>query len=344
VLPVLEPSLKEGHVRVVIEVEEAPTGQAGFGLGYSTINGLQGSINYREKNLFGRGKQIATTLTFTNSKPGIEVTYTDPYAAGRSFWGVGVYAMTSRQQRFPGSAMESELEIDKLGANVFWGQKINDFDSYQVSFGVADYDYDIKKGDPFLGTDPANRARLAAEGETRKFGGVFTRDTRDNVFDTTEGYMGKAMAEVAGFGGDFSFNKLTFEGREFFKMGPGTLGLRQRLGMAGGDLPIYEQYRLGGVNSIRGVSEDQLTGTHSFLGNMEYRIPITDMFGAVAFLDTGWAGDGFGDMDTATGAGIGARINIKQLGLGAVRLDYGWELNGEEGNNRRFHFFLGEMF
>ncbi len=344
VLPVLEPSLKEGHVRVVVEVEEAPTGQAGFGLGYSTINGLQGSVNYREKNLFGRGKQIATTVTFTNSKPGFEVTYTDPYAAGRSFWGVGIYALTSRQQRLPGTALESEMEIDKQGINLFWGQKISDFDSYQVSFGVADYDYDIKKGDPFIGTDPTSRARLAADGQTRKLGGVITRDTRDNVFDTTEGYMAKAMTEVAGFGGDFSFNKWTFEGREFFKVGPGAIGVRQRLGLAGGDLPIYEQYRLGGVSSIRGVSEDLLTGSHSFLGNLEYRYPITDMFGAVAFIDTGWAGESFGDMDSATGAGIGARINIKQLGLGAVRLDYGWELSGENGNNRRFHFFLGEMF
>lgn len=344
VMPLLEPSLKEGYVRVVVEVEEAPTGQAGFGLGYSTINGLQGSVNYREKNLFGRGKQIATTLTFTNSKPGFDVTYTDPYAAGRSFWGVGVYIMNTRQQRFPGTANESELEIDKQGGNVFWGQKINDFDSYQVSLGLADYDYEIIKGDPFRGTDPRYRARLAAEGQTRKVGTTFTRDTRDNIFSTTEGYMGKASGEIAGFGGDFSFNKWTLEGREFYKLGPGTLGLRQRTVFASGSLPIYEQDRLGGVATVRGVSEDQVTGSHSFLNNIEYRYKITDMFGAVAFLDSGWAGESYGSMDGVVGAGIGARINIKQLGLGAVRLDYGWELAGETGNNQRFHFFLGEMF
>ena len=344
VVPLLEPSLKEGYVRVVIEVEEAPTGQAGFGLGYSTINGLQGSVNYREKNLFGRGKQIATTLTFTNSKPGFDVTYTDPYAAGRSFWGVGVYMMNTRQQRFPGTANDSELEIEKRGGNVFWGQKLNDFDSYQVSFGLADYDYEIIKGDPFRGTDPRYRARLAAEGQTRKVGTAFTRDTRDNVFDTTEGYMGKASGEIAGFGGDFSFNKWTLEGREFYRLGPGTLGLRQRTVFASGSLPIYEQDRLGGVATVRGVSEDQVTGSHSFLSNVEYRYKFNEMFGAVAFLDSGWAGESYGSMDGVVGAGIGARIKIKQLGLGAVRLDYGWELSGETGNNQRFHFFLGEMF
>jgi len=98
------------------------------------------------------------------------------------------------------------------------------------------------------------------------------------------------------------------------------------------------------VNSIRGVSEDLLYGTHSFLGNVEYRVPVSDMFSIVGFLDMGWAGDSYSSMDSATGAGIGARIKIRALGMGAVRLDYGWELSGEEGSNKRFHFFLGEMF
>lgn len=344
VVPNLEPSLKPGHVRVVIQVEEAPTGQAGFGLGYSTVNGLQGSVSYREKNLFGRGKQIGTTITFSNSDPGFEISYTDPYGQGGSFWGLGLYSINERQQRNPGTTYESELDVDKAGAKVFWGQKLNDFDSYQVSFGVADYDYEIIRGDPFQGTDPRLRARLSAEGETRKFGTSFSHDTRDNIFETHRGFLGSVSTEFAGFGGDFSFNKWILESREFFEIGPGTLGFRQQLGFANGDVPIYEEFRRGGVNSIRGVSEDLITGTHSFLSNTEYRIPISQMFSAVAFLDAGWAGSSFSDMENAAGAGIGARIKIPALGLGAVRLDYGVELTGEEGTNKRFHFFLGEMF
>jgi outer membrane protein insertion porin family len=344
VVPNLEPSLKPGHVRVVIQVDEAPTGQAGFGLGYSTVNGLQGSVSYREKNLFGRGKQIGTTITFSNSDPGFEISYTDPYGQGGSFWGLGLYSINERQQRHPGTTYESELDVDKAGANVFWGQKLNDYDSYQLSFGVADYDYEITRGDPFQGTDVRQRARLSAEGQTRKLGTTFSHDTRDNIFETTRGFLGRASAEFAGFGGDFSFNKWILESREFFEIGPGTLGFRQQLGFANGDVPIYEEFRRGGVNSIRGVSEDLLTGTHSVLSNTEYRVPLSEMFSAVAFLDAGWAGNSFSDMENAAGAGVGARIKIPALGLGAVRLDYGIELTGEEGTNKRFHFFLGEMF
>ncbi len=344
VTPNLEPSLKEGYTKVVINVEEAATGQAGVGLGYSTVNGLQGTLSYNEKNLFGTGKQLGAVLLFSNNKPGFELTYSDPYYTDDSFWNVGIFNVHSRQQRSPGQPYESELVVNTVGGQVGYGQHLSDYDTWQVSAAITDYDYRIRKGDPFIGYSPAGRARLSASGETRKLGATYSHDTRDNIFSTTEGFLGKVTTEIAGFGGDFSFNKYTIEGREFFKFGPGSLGFRQRLGFADGQVPIYEEYRLGGVNSLRGLSEDLLTGTHSFLGNAEYRLPINDTFGMVGFLDTGWAGESFSDMENAAGAGIGARIRLRALGIGAVRLDYGWELAGETGSNSRFHFFLGEMF
>ena len=68
------------------------------------------------------------------------------------------------------------------------------------------------------------------------------------------------------------------------------------------------------------------------------------MFSAAAFMDYGAAGESLSNMESALGAGVGARISIPQLGIGAVRLDYGWPLQGGEDTGSRFHFFLGEMF
>ena len=342
--PSLQSSLKEGYAKVVFDMTEAPTGQAGVGLGYSTINGIQGTLSYNEKNLFGSGKTLGSTLIFSGSKPGFEINYGDPYFTDRAFWNIGVFSLHNRQQRYPGSAYESEIDIDTKGASFGYGMHLNDYDSWLASFSVTDYDYRIVKGDPFINYSPRQRARLSASGQTNKLGLSFTRDTRDNVFSTHQGYMGKVTGEFAGFGGDFNFNKWTVEGREFFKVGPGSLGFRQRVGIGTGDVPIYEEYRLGGANSIRGLQEDLVTGTHSLLSNVEYRVPINDMFGAVAFMDYGAAGESWSGMDSGMGAGIGARINIRQLGLGAVRLDYGWKLHGDDDQDARFHFWLGEMF
>lgn len=344
VMPDIQPSLKEGYVKVLLEVTETTTGQAGFGLGYSTLNGLQGSVTYNERNLFKTGKQLGASVTFSGNQPSFDLSFADPYYTDNSFWSVGIFSSHYLHRRNVNLPYESELKVDTKGANVGYGQHLNDFDSWQATFGVTDYDYRIRKGDPFYGYNEKERERLSASGETRKLGLTFTRDTRDNQFSSHSGYLGRMTGEVAGFGGDFNFNKWTAEGREFYRAGRGTLGFRQRLGMANGDVPIYEEYSYGGVNSIRGLSEDIITGTKSLLLNSEYRYPINDTFGIVGFVDSGWAGETFSDLDHALGAGVGARIKLKMLGLGAVRLDYGWELAGEQGSGSRFHFFLGEMF
>ena len=344
VQPDFEPSLKEGYVKVVMALTETTTGQAGFGLGYSTLNGLQGSVSYNERNLFGTGKQLNAVVTVSGSQPGFDLSFADPYYTDDSFWNVGIFSSHYKHERNVNMPYESELNVDTKGATMGYGKRLSDYDTWQASFGVTDYDYAIRKGDPFYGYSQAERERLSAKGETRKLGLTYAHDTRDNQFATTEGYLAKMTGEVAGFGGDFNFNKWTTEGREFFRAGRGTLAFRQRLGLANGDVPIYEEYNIGGVNSVRGLSEDIISGTHSFLLNSEYRYTINDTFGVVGFVDSGWAGESFSGMDHAMGAGVGARIKLKMLGLGAVRLDYGWELAGEPGSGSRFHFFLGEMF
>ena len=344
VQPDVQPSLKEGYVKVLLTVNETTTGQAGLGLGYSTINGLQGSVSYNEKNLFGTGKQLGAVLTFSANQPGFDISFADPYYTDNSFWSVGVFSSHYLHQRNVNQPYESELKVNTKGANIGYGQHLNDYNSWQASFGVTNYDYTIRKGDPFYGYSERERQRLSASGETRKLGLTLSRDTRDNQFTTTSGYLSKITGEVAGFGGDFNFNKWTAEGREFYRAGHGTVGFRQRIGVANGDVPIYEQYSIGGVNSIRGLSEDVISGTHLVLLNSEYRYPINKTFGLVGFIDSGWAGETFSSMDQATGAGIGARIRLKMLGLGAVRLDYGWPLAGGQNENSKFHFFLGEMF
>ncbi|MCB1220181.1 MAG: BamA/TamA family outer membrane protein [Planctomycetales bacterium] len=344
--PDIEQSLKPGYVQVILNVTEAATGQVGFGLGYSTINGLQGSVNYNEKNLFGSGKVLGATVVFSRNKPGLQLTYSDPYYKDDSFYSVSLYSLHERQQAAPGSAYESELAVDTQGVSLGYGQHLNEYDSWQSTFTIADYDYEVRKGDPFRGTDPRTRARLSAKGQTRKVGLSYTHDTRDNIFSTHQGIYVKPTWEIAGLGGDFSFQKQSLEAREFFKFGSGTLGFRERVGMGSGDIPIYEQWRLGGVQSVRGIPEDMLQGTHHLLLNGEYRVPFNDTVGGVAFMDAGWAGNGFDEMDNAVSAGLGARIKLSFLGVNAVRLDYAWQIAGdkEDHGGSRFHFFLGEMF
>jgi outer membrane protein assembly factor BamA len=345
VRPDWEPSIKPGHLKVVFNVTEARTGQFGFGATYSTVNGFAGTISYRENNLFGEAKTISSTLIFSQDDPGFQVEYRDPNVQSRDIsFSANVFSTHSRQQRNPGSVKESELKLDTWGGGVGVGKQFTDKISAHLSFGIAENRYDVIKGDPFVNYSPLRRARLTQEGQTRSVAISGFHDTRDNRFSTKEGHLLGLTAEFAGFGGDFDYRKYTQEFRYFIPFSRHTIGFRERVGYAEGDLPLYEEFRLGGANSIRGIPEDTLTGSKSILLNAELRYAIDkkEQFVFAAFSDWGWAGEHFNGLESEKGVGVGIHFTIPQFGFGAIRLDYGWQIGGE--SEEILHFGIGEMF
>lgn len=342
--PSVEPSLKEGLINLKVNVVEAQTGQAGIGLGYSTVNGVQGTISFQERNFRGRGQSVAALVIFSKNNPGFEVNYSDPYLNATDFFSTSLYDLNYRQQRHPGSPILSEMDVTSKGGSLSFGRRLTDRVSGSVGLGVVDYDYTVLKGDPFRDYGPLRRARLQQSGQTRSVTLGMTYDTRDNIFTSHSGQLLSGSAELAAFGGDFDFRKYVLDARHFIPQGSkGTIGLRMRLGLGEGGVPVFEEFRLGGVNSVRGLPEDALIGTKSILLNAEYRFPLDKQgtFVGAAFTDWAWVGESFSEMENGRGAGIGVRFRIPALGLGALRLDLGWDL--KDGGSH-LHFGIGEMF
>lgn len=342
--PTMEPAATGGNIIVKFKVTETTTGQAGVGLGYSTANGLQGTLSYSERNLLGEGKTISAQLVFSENNPGYQVNYSDPYLSALNFISASVFDLNYRQQREPGTPAESELDIDSTGGDFTFGHHFSDTLSGSVALGVVDYDYAVLKGDPFRDYDPIRRARLQQTGQNRSVTLSMTNDERDNVFTTHDGSYLSGSAQIAGFGGDFDFRKYIVDGRLFVPhMEKNTLALHARAGIADGDTPVFEEFRVGGVNTVRGVPEDFLIGTKMLMLNGEYRFPLDKKktFTGVIFTDWAMVGNDFNSTDDAYTAGLGIRFRVPALGLGSIRLDLGWDLR--EGGTR-LHFGIGEMF
>ena len=342
--PSVEPSVKEGLIDLKVHVVEAQTGQAGVGLGYSTVNGVQGTISYQERNFRGRGQSLSALLIFSKNNPGFELGYSDPYLSATDFFSTSLYDLNYRQQRSPGTPVESEMDVTSKGGSFSFGRRFSDRVSGSVGLGVVDYDYTVLKGDPFRDYGPLRRARLQQAGQTRSVTLGMSYDTRDNIFTTHSGQFVSGSAQFAAFGGDFDFRKYVLDARHFFPQGENsTFGLRTRLGLGEGGVPVFEEFRLGGVNSVRGLPEDALIGTKSILLNAEYRFPLDKKgtFVGAAFTDWAWVGESFAEMENGRGAGLGVRFRIPALGLGALRLDLGWDL--KDGGSH-LHFGIGEMF
>ncbi len=58
-------------------------------------------------------------------------------------------------------------------------------------------------------------------------------------------------------------------------------------GVSTGPLPFYEQFFIGGVDSLRGYRESRFWGKHYLLLNNEYRIPLSREIVALGFVDVG---------------------------------------------------------
>jgi outer membrane protein insertion porin family len=175
-------------------------------------------------------------------------------------------------------------------------------------------------------------------GTTRSIVLEHVTDTRDNVYYPTMGGRIGLTGEVAGFGGDFHFQKVDISDQRYFKAGKSQVwATRLQYGWSHGHLSWFNQYKLGGQDTLRGYRDDQFRGNHMALLTLEYRFPIMSKVQGALFTDWGSAWDSGLWPDSLNGSiGVGVFITTP---LGPLRLDYG---HGKNGN--RLHFNVGSSF
>lgn len=141
-----------------------------------------------------------------------------------------------------------------------------------------------------------------------------------------------------------------------------VIALRLMGGKLSGEVPFFEQYFLGGAETLRGYTEDRFWGNNMLLTSAEVRVPLAQSLIGVLFIDVGdaWGASSIyrdannpslgGDSFKATllqmpqhegfspnlGYGLGIRVATP---IGPLRLDYGF---GSEGS--RAHFSVGHVF
>jgi outer membrane protein insertion porin family len=135
------------------------------------------------------------------------------------------------------------------------------------------------------------------------------------------------------------------EGEPFDKPRP-VLATRLRYGTISGTVPFFEQFFIGGSQSLRGYDNQRFWGSQSFLGSLEYRYPIQRSFNLVGFVDYGGAWNGYGRLRDFTqsnsaklflGYGVGAAFRTP---LGPIRIDFGFNESGSS----KLHFSFGTPF
>lgn len=342
---------EETVIDIDIELKEKLTGAFSLGLGYSSEDSIAGQLRLSESNLFGRGQNLQAVIEYGTIRKNFSIAFSEPAVFdSRYSFGFRIYD-TYREY--------DEYDWHSRGGKLTLGRSIGEFFRGFLSFGHETVDVTNVDED-------ASETIKDQEGKstTNSVQLTMVRDSRDNFFNPTQGNRTVLSGKYAGgfLGGDNYFTKFTAESAQYvplwWKL---VFMLRGRIGTVDGfdgrEVPVYERFFVGGINSVRGhelrsigpedENGDPTGGFKELIFNTEIIFPLSEAQGlnAVLFFDAGNAwdkGEGIELTDLRSGAGLGIRWLSP---MGPFRLEWGWNLDPRDDEpNGDWAFALGAMF
>ncbi len=332
-----------------IDVTEKPTGSFAFGGGYSSVESMfiQGSITQR--NLFGRGQVLQLKAEFGGRSTRYTLRFTEPWLFDIPLSaGFDLYNWEYDYDTYVKGS---------IGGRLRFSYPIFEYTRVHLSYNFDHADVkDI--------TEDASESIKELEGVniTSSIYSAISYDSRDKIFNPTQGSEHTFSIEYAGLGGDIGFTKLIGETGWYIPLIWKTTGFAHgKAGYvsenSGQTLPDYEKFYLGGINSLRGFGfqdiclydEDgaKIGGDIMVQFNFEFIVPLIEKAGVVGliFFDAGnvYAKDDFEFGDFRESYGFGFRWYSP---MGPMRLEYGRIIDPKPGEDAdgRWEFGMGGAF
>src|SRR5437868_9246286 len=370
----IKPVPVDGHLlRLDISAEEAKSKEFGFLIGYGTYEGGIVGVQYRDRDLFGYGRPVTTSIEVSQRGYKGEILYEDPFFLDTDFaFKARLAAITFDYDGYTKFELGGRLELTR---------KITKQDEAGLIFAVRHVkitDAGIKP--IFLGDQ---NYFVNTVGLTN------TLDIRESPYVTPRGFLINNTLDLASnaFGSDIEFIRGTMRVGYYLPFGPKPLtpgvvedkpgtplqrwfqqswigfgaraGIIHSLTVSGpGEataIPIDERFFNGGSDTVRSFGERDL-GPHDRKGNpiggefftvfnIEYTFPIFGELQGAVFTDAGnllptSEEPGLDDMRYAIGAGLRYKLPV-----GPIRLDYGVNPDPQPHEDfGAFHFSFGFAF
>jgi outer membrane protein insertion porin family len=320
----------DDRMRATLEVTEKSTGAFTLGAGYSTVENAFVTGSIAERNLFGRGQILALRGVVGGKTQRYTLSFTEPWlfdiplSAGAELY-------------------KWEYEFDDYTRDSVGGKLRLGYPLYEYLRGNVIYNLDFAR----IGNvdDDASTSIQQDEGNYVKSSITLLPryDSRDSLFNAKEGSLHSIEYEFAGLGGDVGFNKIVGDTGWYFPLFWKFIGVAHGRagyvkGTSGMELPDFEKFYLGGINTLRGFQRDDLApqqgggpvgGDYFLQSNLELKFPLVEEAGVygIAFLDGGMVrreedSFDFGEMRYSAGP------EIRWLSpIGPIRIAYGYILN-----------------
>lgn len=361
-------------VDLLVDVKEGPTGTFSIGAGYSSGDQFIFSTSISERNLFGRGQGVNASFDLGTRRQDFILSFTEPYFYDTPLT-LGVDAFNTERefndfdQRRTGFGVRTSYPLKRLGLPFL--RRLDGDPTYErpryvyhplIEHMRGGVGYELTRESISNVSSAATTAIRDEKGTswTSSLTPSLSYDSRDHFFSPTEGVFSDLAMKFAGLGGDNSFLKTDARGRWYYSFlkdpgwgGTYTLALGGALGYGVGferrpngkkNLPLFERYFPGGMNSVRGFAErslgpregnDVIGGDKQAVLNAEVLFPILEQYGlrGVAFFDTGQAfakSEGFDLGEFRRSIGVGARWLSP---FGPLRVEFGFPLNKKSGDD-----------
>jgi len=351
-----EPTSDKTKMDLIVGVKEKPTGAFSVGGGYSSVDNLMFMAEISQKNFLGRGQNMALQASISSRSARYNLGFTEPHFYDTKLLvGVDLYNWEREYDTYT---------KDSTGFGLRAGYPIWGKWNMSTSYGFDDTnltDVDLVNADPsIIESMNINTTSFVTLG--------FSRDTRNNLYVTSNGSVNSIRVEYAGgyLGGDSQYTKVEGSTSWFFpgfffndtsfhyKIAAGQVWENET-----NKLPDFEKFYLGGINSIRGfpsrtVAVDKSTtlnpdykvgGQIMWYTNIEYHFPLIKEGGlrGLIFYDAGNVHDNawdFHDIKKSVGAGV-RWISP----MGPLRLEWAHVIDplpDEDGSN--WEFSIGGAF
>lgn len=354
-------------VDVVYRLEEGFARSLRVGGGISTELGLFGSVAYQDRNFRGLGEELDLGVQAGGRGLEFNTGFTSPYRESNPDR-LG-YSLNGFRQSFQSLTFSDEVPLangddareQRFGGGVSVMRPLGEWDA-ELGFDYARVS--IRDDDGDIATEDALGNSLTASDsgidDLLTLGFQVTQDRRLNPSNPASGSVLRLRTEqsIPVGNGSILMNRLTASYAEYLPtdlFGSGSLrnpevfAFNIQGGTILGELPPYEAFDLGGMNSVRGYAGGDVGSGRSYiLTSAEYRFPLFSTLGGVLFTDfasdlgTGSSveGDPAGSRDkpgTGFGYGFGLRFGSP---IGLIRADFGFNDRGEN----QFHFGFGQRF
>lgn len=309
-----EPGSAPDRVVVNVDVVEKPTGQFSVSGGYSTADGMVGSVSIAERNLGGRGQFAKASVTYGQNVRGFGLSFVEPYLFGyRMAGGIDLYARQNLANSYRSYDTKSYGGKVRLGFQLTENLSLQPY--YSLSRQEVSFDTNPAYNDcinsanaPINGGTGVTRsdscysngeASLAVRKELAQgavlvstAGYSLAYNTLDNNKSPTAGLYAQFKQDVAGLGGDVNYIRSTAEARKYYEVLPDVVGVLKLQGghiasWGGKDLRMLDHFFMG-PNLVRGFApagigprdltpgstNDALGGSLYWGASVEFQTPL----------------------------------------------------------------------